>query len=173
VEQQRQALPHQQPSGGLLLVAGGLRAAETGGGQAPLELVVDAHAGAGSMTTSASPARTGCPGSTFTSATVPATPQVRTDSIFIASTAQTPCPASTVSPTATSTRTTVPCIWLVTVPDPDATPPAMLSRLRAGGRVSRPGRGIEYHRRPTRTCCDRPPAATPAPSPSTTAPSTP
>ena len=77
--------------------------------------------GAAVMTATTSPAPTAWPGSTLTSATVPAMSAAMLFSIFIASSTQTAWPTSTVSPTATSTFTIVPCIGTVTLPLPAPT----------------------------------------------------
>src|SRR5581483_11620074 len=74
--------------------------------------------GSYSMTMTMSPVPTDWPGETFTSATVPDLSAAMLFSIFIASRTHTGCPASTVSPTDTSTLTIVPCIGTATLPLP-------------------------------------------------------
>ena len=82
------------------------------------------------MTTTMSPVPTVSPGGDLDSFTVPAFSAVMLFSIFMASSTQTGWPASTASPTATSTLTIVPCIGTVIVPQPAAPPPPHAGRAR-------------------------------------------
>src|SRR5581483_11604286 len=83
-----------------------------------------------------SPIATGCSGATASSATVPDACAVTSFSIFIASTMQITWPTSTLSPSATFTSSTVPCIGERTAPDAPAAPPAAARsrRRRASSR---------------------------------------
>src|SRR4029453_10291453 len=80
------------------------------------------------------PVLIGWPAATVSSETRPARCAVISFSIFMASTTQRTCPASTSSPSATSTARTVPCIGLITASLPPANwlpPAARLRRRRA------------------------------------------
>src|SRR5580704_14563136 len=79
------------------------------------------------MTAMTSPGPTGSPADTRTSVTVPAFSAFTLFSIFMASRTQMVWPTSTVSPTVTSTLTTVPCMGTDTVPDPAAPEDAPLA----------------------------------------------
>src|SRR4029453_18386531 len=87
-----------------------------------------------SITTTTSPEPTDWPAVTLTSLTVPDLSAAMLFSIFIASSTHTVWPASTSSPSDTSTFTIVPCIGTVTAPVPAARddPPAD-RRGRGGG----------------------------------------
>src|SRR3954468_16372104 len=84
------------------------------------------------MTMTMSTVPTDWPGSTLTSATVPDLSALMLFSIFIASRTHTGWPASTASPTDTSTLMIVPCIGTATLPLPAtaaaAAPPARRGR---------------------------------------------